>query len=213
MNRIVTTDEMREKDSFLTNPAPLAMIALAVPLFVWSAFNAGYLGGISAEAFIIPLAVFFAAPVLGITAVLAYLRRDVFTASLAGLSAAFWLSYGLLLWLNHGGIVPADGAPGAMNNARGLLYAVWAISFGIVWLGSMRHHWALGLISLGFTAMFVLLSVGAYASNDTLINIGGWIGFVTAGVAWYTAFAEMINAEFESEILPTGTRWLHAHTD
>ena len=213
MNRITTTtEEVRDRDGYLMNPTPLAMIAVAVPLFLWSAFNAGYLGGMSAEAFIIPVAVFFAAPVLALASIIAYMRRDVFTASLSGVAGAFWLSYGLLLWLNHGGVVPAAGAPGALNNARGFLYAIWAISFGIVWIGSMRLHWASGLISLGFTAMFVLLSIGAYATNDTLMNIGGWIGFVTAGVAWYTAFAEMINAEFESQILPTGANWLQSHT-
>lgn len=177
----------------------LVMAAFAIPLFVWSAFNAGYFD-LRHETFIIPLAVFFGGPVAIITAVLAYQRRDMFLATMSGVIGAFWLTYGMLLWLIQERVI--DGATAA-GDLRGLLFAAWAATFGILWIGSMRAHWTLSLLTMGTAAMFVLLSIGYYRETTNAMDAGGWIGLVTAGLAWYAALAEALNAEFEEPVLPT----------
>ncbi len=188
----------------LSDPAPLAMLAFALPLFIWSAFNAGYFDIATQEGFIIPLAVFFGAPVALATAMWGYYHRDGYLATIAGLFGAFWASYGMLLWLTQRGDIAATTASG---DIRGLLFAAWAVAFGIVWLGSMREHWAMSLVALGTGVMFVLLSYGQYETNTNVTEIGGWVGFVTAGLGAYTALAELLNAEVERPILPTDLTW------
>jgi len=178
---------------------PLALIAFSLPLFVWSAFNAGYFDRATQESFIVPLAVFFGAPIALIAVAWALYKGDTFLGAITGLFAGFWASYGMLLWLTERGVVEATTSSG---DIRGMLYAAWAVAFGIIWLGSMRQHWAMSLIALGSGAMFVLLSVGQYATDNTSINIGGWIGLVTAGLGAYLALAELLNAEFERVVLP-----------
>lgn len=188
-----------ERAHHLPEVGLLMMAAFAVPLFVWSAFNGDYFD-LAHESFIIPLAVFFGGPVGIIAAVLAYHRRDMYVMTMSGVIGAFWLTYGMLLWLIRQDVI--DGAT-AGGDMRGLLFAAWAATFGILWVGSMRAHWTLSLLSLGTAAMFVLLSIGYYRDSPDALQVGGWIGFVTAGLAWYAALAETLNAEFEEPVLPT----------
>ena len=63
--------------------------------------------------------------------------------------------------------------------------------------------------------MFILLSIAHYGDSTDVLKAGGWVGFVTSGLAWYSALAEMVNVEFERPLLPTGPDWLtyrHLHT-
>lgn len=189
----------RHRTERRADPAPLALAAFALPLFIWSAFNADYFG-LDDESFVIPLAVFFGGPVALAAGMWAYLRRDAYLATVAGLFGAFWLTYGMLLWLIHEGVIDEVTAGGDL---RGFLFIAWAVTFGILWLASVREHWTVSLVTLGAGVMFVLLSIGYYGESANAMRAGGWIGFITAGLAWYEALAELLNAEYEHPVLPT----------
>ena len=193
----------RREASRLADPAALAMAAFAVPLFIWSGFNADYFE-LSGESFIIPLAVFFGGPVAIAAAMWAYHHRDAYLATVAGVFGAFWLTYGMLLWLIQEGVI---SDPAVNGDLRGFYFIGWTVTFGILWLASMRQHWSLGLVSLGAGVMFFALSVGYYGDSTNWLTFGGWIGFITAGLAWYSALAEMLNTEFEQPLLPTDLSW------
>ncbi len=186
----------------LRSVIPLAMMAFAIPLFIWSGFNAGYFEG-TPEEFIIPMAVFFAGPVALATAMWAYYHKDTYLATAAGVFGAFWVSYGMLLWFINRGIIGGE----TTGDVRGFFFIPWAVAFGTIWLGSMLREYTLGLVSLGAAVMFTLLSIGHYAGSTNWIEIGGWIGFATAIAAWYAVLAEMINVEFDREVLPTEPGW------
>lgn len=182
----------------------LALAAAAVPLFLWSAFNADFfeLGG---EHFIIPFALFVGGAGGIAAAMWAYYHRDGYLATVATVTGAFWLSYGMLLLFAQRGEI--DAAVMADGDLRGLLFATFAVTYGVLWLASIRAHWTLGLLSLGMGLMFVFLSYGYYQTSDNATRIGGWIGFVTGGLAWYAALADMLNREFAEPVLPTDTAW------
>ncbi len=191
----------------LTDAAPLAMAAFALPLFIWSAFNAHFFDPTD-ETFLIPLAIFLGGPIALLSAMWAYAHRDAYLGTAAGVFGAFWFSYGMILWLSKNGTV----SPTSMRDLLGLLFIAWAVTFGILWVASMRAHWALSLISLGAAAMFVLLSIGYYRDRTALTDsnflvVGGWVGFVTAGLTWYGALAHLLNVEFERPVLPTNMDW------
>ena len=96
---------MKEPTQAVGTPGPLAILAFSLPLFVWSAFHAGYFDQAAQESFIIPLAVFFAAPIAVASAMWALHRGDSYLATAAGLFGAFWASYGTLLWLTQRDVI------------------------------------------------------------------------------------------------------------
>src|SRR5438067_979572 len=93
----------------LADPAALALAAFALPLFIWSAFNADYFSR-GDENFVIPLAVFVGGPLAIAGAMWAYYNHDAFLATFAGVLGAFWFSFGMLLWLIHNGVVSGPAA-------------------------------------------------------------------------------------------------------
>lgn len=183
--------------------APLTMAAFALPLFIWSAFNAAYFD-LKNEAFIIPLATFLGGPFAVVGAMWAYHRRQVYLATMSAIFGGFWLTYGTMLWLIHNGVIASSTVT---NDLRGLLFTAWAVSFAVLWLASMREHWTYILVTLGAGVMFVVLAIGYFVGDTSYVKAGGWIGFVTAVLAWYSALAEMLNAEFERPVLPTSPGW------
>ena len=50
----------------------------------------------------------------------------------------------------------------------------------------------------------VLISTqhGPNIDSESVIKIGGWLGIVTAGAAWYASFAAVTNSTFGRTVLP-----------
>jgi len=200
----MTQEKSEEQQLYMRHAAPLAMIAFAVPLFVWSAFNAGYFEGVGDD-FIIPLAVFLGAPIAFATAMWSYYHREPYLATASGIFAAFWAALGMMRWLIQREVITGD----VSGDLMGFFFIPWAVTFGLVWLASMREHWTLALVSLGAMVMFILLSIGHYAGEGDIVKIGGWVGFVTSGLAWYAALGELLHIEFRREVLPLDADWLN----
>src|SRR4030042_6850902 len=116
----------RREGRRLADPAALAMAAFAVPLFIWSGFNADYFE-LSGESFIIPLGVFFGGPGAIAAAMWAYHHHDAYLATVGGVFGAFWLTYGMLLRLiQEGGI----SDPAVDGDLRGVYFIGWDGGFG-----------------------------------------------------------------------------------
>ena len=50
-------------------------------------------------------------------------------------------------------------------------------------------------------------SVTDFAANSNgLIHLGGWLGLVTAVLAWYASFAAVANSTFKRTVLPVFPR-------
>lgn len=177
----------------------LLMAGFAIPLFVWSAFNAGYFD-IDSQNFVIPLAIFLGAPLAFLAAL--WSRDHYANGLLAGVFGGFWFTYGGLLWLSQTGVVEAAG-----RHMYALFFVAWAITFAIVWLGSVRQNWTFSLVALGASVMLVLLGVHYFGAGRGFLEAGGWVGFITAGLAWYASLAETLRLEYQRPVLPTDWSW------
>jgi uncharacterized protein len=49
---------------------------------------------------------------------------------------------------------------------------------------------------------FIVLGIGEAGGSTGTIKLGGWLGLVTAVVAWYASFAVVTNATFGRTVLP-----------
>jgi hypothetical protein len=54
----------------------------------------------------------------------------------------------------------------------------------------------------------ILLALGNFngdAAGSGLVSLGGWVGILTAIVAWYTSFAIIANSQRSRPVLPVGS--------
>jgi succinate-acetate transporter protein len=59
-------------------------------------------------------------------------------------------------------------------------------------------------VFLTLEATEVILFTGFFAANATIIKIGGYVGVLTALVAWYTSAAGVINGMRGTPLVPVG---------
>jgi uncharacterized protein len=71
-------------------------------------------------------------------------------------------------------------------------------------LWSMAVNWAVFGVFLTLEATEIILFIGNFAGNANTVKIGGYVGVVTAAVAWYTSAAGVINGMRGTPFLPVG---------
>lgn len=181
-------------------PAALGLAAFALPLFIWGAINAGFFSQAD-RYFLIPVAIFYGALVLGAAGAWALRRMDWQFAAVAGTYAAFWLTYGVTLWMQRQGMLDL----GADNDyLMGIFFVSWSVAGCYLWLASMpREDFALSGVLLGMAATLVLMTIASYSGVDGVFKAAGWVGLVTAVLAWYTSAADAFNSALDRMILPT----------
>lgn len=193
----------------VANPAPLGLSAFALTTFVLSASNAGFIFPKSgADPFIVVgLAIFYG----GLAQLLAGLQEfkagNTFGATAFCSYGGFWLALGLVL-LPPTGIAAALGKD--LGTALGVFLLGWTIFTGMMFLGTLRSNLAL-IAVFGFLFLtFLALTIGALNSGDsatTWNTIGGWLGIITALLAWYTALAGVLassRSAFQLPVFPIG---------
>jgi succinate-acetate transporter protein len=113
---------------------------------------------------------------------------------------AFWLSFWYLV--THLPDAPAKD----VNHAVGTYLLVWTIFTFYMLAASLRTSGILVLIFLVLAFTFLFLAWGAFAQNASITHIGGWLGLVTAVLAWYASFAGVFNSTAGRAVLPTFPR-------
>jgi succinate-acetate transporter protein len=100
------------------------------------------------------------------------------------------------------GTLPAAEA----HKATGLFLLSWAIFTLYMTVAALRTSGAVLAVFVALTLAFVFLCIGAFATGQSSINItkiGGWLGLITAALAWYASFAGVTNATWGRVVLPT----------
>jgi succinate-acetate transporter protein len=175
--------------STVANPAPLGLSAFALTTFVLSAANAGWFTG--AEV-VVGLALFYGGLAQLLAGMWEFRTGNTFGATAFASYGAFWLA------------VAADLLFKLIPNAAafGFFLLGWTIFTGIMFLGTLRNNGALmalfGLLFLTFLA----LTIGNLGGGAGVVQIGGYLGVLTALVAWYTALAGVLSSARSVFTLP-----------
>jgi succinate-acetate transporter protein len=194
-----------ERSSFIVdikiaNPGPLGLCGFALTTFFLSSVNAGILTGKGDIFVVIGLAVFYGGIAQFAAGMWEFRSGNTFGATAFTSYGAFWLSFAALL-------LPGFGAAigGASTQAIGFYLLGWAIFTGIMMLGSFRTNGATALVFIALFATFLILAIGwLNGNNSNIIHIGGYVGIVTAILAWYTALAGVLAGVSGGKInLPT----------
>jgi len=176
----------------VVNPGPLGLSAFALTTFVLSAANAGLFTG--AE-IVIGLALFYGGLAQLLAGMWEFRVGNTFGATAFTSYGAFWLAVAATLQLK---LIPNGGA-------FGFFLLGWTIFTGIMLIGTLRSNLALISVFLVLFLTFLALTIGAFGVSGFGV-LGGWLGIITALLAWYTGLAGLLTTVKAPFVLPTWPR-------
>src|SRR5262249_35858827 len=110
---------------------------------------------------------------------------------------AFWISYFVLVQFNAADI-PASHA----GKSIGLYLIASGIFTTSMFVASLRTTGAVALVFFLLALTFFALGIGEARASTDWTHLGGYLGIATAIVAWYTSFANVVNATFGRVLMP-----------
>jgi succinate-acetate transporter protein len=202
----------------VADPAPLGLAAFALTTMVLSAINAGWIGTID-EPIVLGLAIAYGGTAQLLAGMWAFRRGNTFAATAFTSYGAFWLSFWLIVQY-YAPMVAASTAktlgPGAttaqiaaattdhLNTILGLYLFIWGVFTAYMLIASLAGAKAVQVVFLLLALTFFALSIGKWNNSTDWTHIGGFLGILTACAAFYTSFADVVNATFKRTVLPTG---------
>jgi succinate-acetate transporter protein len=180
----------------IADPGPLGLAGFAATTFVLSSFNADLIDA-SLEAVVLPLALFYGGLVQLLAGMWEFRKGNTFGATAFCSYGAFWLSYAGYAKFVAGGL-PADTA----HQATGLFLLIWAIFTVYMTVAALRTNGALLAVFVALSVTFILLTVAEFAESTGITKVGGWLGLITAVLAWYASFAVVTNSTWKRGVLP-----------
>jgi uncharacterized protein len=191
----------------IADPAPLGLAAFALTTFLLSAANAGWMTHATGNAW---LGYAFAYGGLGqlLAGMWEFRNRNVFGATAFSTYGGFWI--GLGLWVKFVATAPPPaGVTAAAYGAQtgkdlGWILLAFAIFNTYMLLWSTQLNMAVFAVFLTLEATEVILFAGFFANSSGLHKAGGYVGVLTALVAWYTSSAGVINGIKGRAVSPVG---------
>ncbi len=202
-DRITAADERAASTevavSPIADPAPLGLAAFALTTFLLSAFNAGWMTKASGDAWL-----GYAFAYGGLCQLLAgmweFRNKNVFGSTAFSTYGGFWI--GLALWARL--VAPTIKDPAVANHDLAWILLAFAIFNTYMLLMSTQTTAAVFLVFLTLEITEIVLFIGGFTNSSGLTKAGGYIGIVTALVAWYTSAAGVSNGMAGRLRLPVG---------
>jgi uncharacterized protein len=184
--------------SGIADPAPLGLAAFALTTFLLSAKNANWMTHSTTNAWL-GYAFAYGGLVQLLAGMWEFRNRNVFGAVAFSTYGAFWIGLGLWVRLVVGPTVAAArpatllATVAALNHDLGWILLAFFIFNTYMLILSTQVNLAVFLVFLTLGLTEIILSIGNFilgsASTSGVVQFGGYVGLVTALVAWYTSFA------------------------
>ena len=183
----------------IANPAALGLGGFALTTFVLSTHNAGLAPNLTW----LGLAFFYGGLAQFAAGMWEFKTGNTFGATAFSTYGAFWMSLATFIVLLLNGKVPAAD----VSTDLGWFLLSFAIFNTYMLFWSTRINVAVFLVFLTLEVTEILLFIGFFNGNKAgagLVGLGGWMGVVTAIVAWYASAAVVANSMRAKPILPVG---------
>jgi len=179
------------------DPAPLGLAAFALTTFLLSAANAHWMTTATGDAWL-GFALAYGGLAQFAAGMWEFRNRNVFGATAFGTYGAFWIGIGL--WALLVAPPPAGAGPAAVlahaaatGKDLGWILLAFAIFNTYMLLWSTLLNWAIFGVFLTLEATEIVLFIGNFAANANIVKVGGYVGVLTALVAWYASAAIVVN--------------------
>jgi hypothetical protein len=186
-----------ENVRMIADPAPLGLACFALTTFLLSLFNAGLLPA-AGEPIVFGVALAYGGVAQVLAGMWEFRKGNVFGATAFTSYGAFWLSFWAFATFYAAEIPDAT----ARATAVGWYLIGWGLFTVVLWVASLRTTAVLALLFTLLAATFFVLGSGDVAHNAGLTTLGGYLGLVTAAVAWYACLAGVSASTFGRAVLP-----------
>ena len=186
------------------DPAPLGLAAFALTTFMLSGHNASFIPDI----LWVGLALFYGGLIQLLAGMWEFRNRNVFGSTAFSTYGGFWLALGAFVVLAETTKLGAGLKPVDIDNGLAWFLLAFAIFNTYMLLWSFRVNVAVMGVFLTLEITEILLVIGffnlAHGKSDWMLHAGGWMGIVTAAVAWYTSAAGVVNGMSPTPVVPVG---------
>lgn len=176
------------------NATPLGLCGFALTTFIVSMYLAGVAVPVDASMGVVMGTAFFYGGVIQVIGgYLEYREGNNFGALTFCSYGGFWLGFSSLDVAAFDFLAGYKDAS-VIDNAMGVFFLAWTIFTACMLLAALRTN--LATIALFFILLiaFILLSISKFLqSQQNLQRAGGAFGILTAAIAWYIAFAQLLN--------------------
>jgi len=179
--------------SGIADPAPLGLAAFALTTFLLSAKNAGWT---TSDAWL-GYALAYGGFIQLLAGMWEFRNRNVFGATAFSTYGGFWLGLGLWVLL----VAPASTPSGHDLGWILLSFAIFN-TYMLIW--STQVNMAVFGVFITLELTEIILFIGNFANSSGVGKLGGYIGLLTALVAWYASAAGVINGMKGRVVLPVG---------
>jgi hypothetical protein len=193
------------ESTLAANPAPLGLAGFALTTFLLSGHNASWIP----DLIWVGPAIFYGGLAQLLAGMWEFRNRNVFGATAFSTYGGFWMGLGIFIMLgvgNHSWFAGYKG--GDLTNALAWYLFAFAIFNTYMLIASVRVNKAVFLVFLTLEVTEILLVIGffnlSHGGTQWWLHAGGWVGILTAAVAWYTSAAGVMNDTAGKTVLPLG---------
>src|SRR5664280_1756592 len=188
----------------IADPGPLGLAGFALTTFVLSVFNANIISNKGLAAVVLPIALFYGGIAQLLAGMWEFKKANTFGALAFTSYGAFWISYAAYAKFVLPGLNASPATKADAHTATGLFLLAWTIFTAYMLIAALRVNGALVILFAVLIVTFIFLAWGDLSSpvNENLTKIGGYLGIVTAFLAWYASAAGVINATWKRVVLP-----------
>jgi uncharacterized protein len=172
----------------IADPAPLGLAAFAATTFLLSAANAGWMSKATGDAW---LGYAFAYGGFGqlLAGMWEFRNRNVFGATAFSTYGGFWIGLGLWALL----VAPKATSASVADHDIAWILLTFAIINTYLLILSTQVNMAVFLVFLTLEITEIILFIGNFSGSSGTVKFGGYVGLVTALVAFYTSAAGVSN--------------------
>ena len=168
----------------VADPAPLGLAAFALTTFLLSAANAGWMTAATGSAWL-GYALAYGGTAQLLAGMWEFRNRNVFGATAFSTYGGFWI--GLFLWVQF--VAPHAASASAADHDLGWILLAFAIFNTYMLIMSTAVNMAVFGVFLTLELTEIVLVIGNFSGTSGIVKVGGYLGVLTALVAWYTSAA------------------------
>ncbi|GAA0998495.1 acetate uptake transporter [Subtercola frigoramans] len=177
----------------IADPGALGLGAFALTTFMLSLANSGIIP--TAGAAVLGIALFYGGIAQVAAGLWEFTKGNTFGATAFTSYGAFWLAF---WWLDtNPEVAKSAGAAGV-----GAFLLAWTIFTVFMTVAAVKTSGLLLSVFVVLSLTFIALTIGKFTGITGITQLGGWLGLLTAALAWYGAFAVVINSTWKRVVLP-----------